>query len=198
MFVGGPFGFNSQIIDHSVLLLLTNSSPPPVSLVLQSLFVPGDKTPDGQLIEAVTLPWYKIIKEIGDDPDLAFRIEPRMWEEIIACAYKEAGWDEVIITPRSGDHGRDVVAVKRGFGTIRVIDQVKAYGPKHLVSADEVRAMLGVVLGDHQSAKGFVTTTSDFAPRILEDPTISYHVPSRLELTNGETLRKRLKGLASS
>jgi hypothetical protein len=43
-----------------------------------------------------------------------------------------------------GDFGRDVLAVKRGLGIVRVIDQVKAYGPSHLVTADDVRALLGV------------------------------------------------------
>jgi restriction system protein len=57
----------------------------------------------------------------------------------------EAGFDEVTLTPRSGDLGRDVIAVKRGLGTVRVIDQVKAYGPSHLVTADDVRALLGVL-----------------------------------------------------
>jgi hypothetical protein len=38
---------------------------------------------------------------------------------------KKAGFEEVILTPRSGDHGRDVIATKKALGTIRVIDQVK-------------------------------------------------------------------------
>jgi len=48
-----------------------------------------------------------------------------MWEEIIAGAYKKAGFDEVTLTPRSGDLGRDVIAIKKGLGSVRVIDQVK-------------------------------------------------------------------------
>jgi restriction system protein len=58
-------------------------------------------------------------------------------KEIIAGAYHRSGFDEVILTPRSGDHGRDVIAIKKGIGSIRVIDQVKAYKPGHLVTAVE-------------------------------------------------------------
>lgn len=63
------------------------------------------------------------------------------WEEIIAGAYQKAGFDEVTLTSRSGDFGRDVIAVKHGLGTIRIIDQVKAYSPNRLVTADDVRSL---------------------------------------------------------
>jgi hypothetical protein len=101
-------------------------------------------------------------------------------EEIIAGAYKKAGFEEVTLTPCSGDHGRDIIAVKRGLGRICVIDQVKAYNPNHLVTADEVRALMGVLHGDSAS-KGFLTTTSDFAPRLRQDPLITPFMPARLE-----------------
>jgi len=58
---------------------------------------------------------------------------------------RQSGFDEVTLTPRSGDYGRDVIAIKKGIGTIRVIDQVKAYKPGHLVGANDVRALLGAL-----------------------------------------------------
>ena len=91
-------------------------------------------------------------------------------------AYKTAGFEEVILTPRSGDYGRDIIAIKRGLGSIRVIDQVKAYKPDHLVSAEDVRALMGALQGDGAS-KGFLTTTSDFAPRLKSDPLIMPFIP---------------------
>jgi restriction system protein len=122
----------------------------------------------------------------------AFQIPPSKWEEIIAGAYSKAGFDEVTLTPRSGDFGRDVIAVKRG---LRVIDQVKAYSPENLVTADDVRALIGVLHGDGAS-KGFLTTTSDFAPRLRTDPLILPFMPSRLELIDGKALITRLDALA--
>ena len=133
------------------------------TLLLQAVIVPGAKTSEGLLIQAVALPWLDIIEALKDDPALAFTIDARKWEEIIAGAYSKAGFEEVTLTPRSGDLGRDVIAVKYGLGTVRVIDQVKAYGPNHLVTANDVRALLGVLHGD-KASKGFLTTTSDFAP----------------------------------
>jgi len=113
---------------------------------------------------------------------------------MVAGAYSKAGFEEVIVTPRSGDRGIDVIAVKHGIGTVRIIDQVKAYRPGHLVTADDVRALLGVLHADNAS-KGFLTTTSDFAPKLPEDILLKPYIPSRLELVNGEKLLARLKEL---
>ena len=65
------------------------------SLLLQAVIVPGARTDGGQLIEAVGLPWFDIIKSLKNDPSFAFRFKPRQWEEIIAGGYRKAGFDEV-------------------------------------------------------------------------------------------------------
>jgi restriction system protein len=44
---------------------------------------------------------------------------------------------------QSGDGGRDIIATKIGIGSIRFYDQVKAYKPGHIVTADEVRSVYG-------------------------------------------------------
>lgn len=163
-------------------------------LLIKTVVIFGEKTDEGKLIEAVTLPWFEIIKYFENNPNAIYEISPDKWEEIIAGAYKQSGFDNVILTPRSGDLGRDVIAVKKGLGTIRVIDQVKAYKPGHLVDANDVRALMGALHADGAS-KGFVTTTSDFAPKIKTDPLISPLMPSRLELINGNALMKRLNEL---
>jgi restriction system protein len=165
------------------------------SLLLQAVVVPGAKTDEGLLIETVALPWFEIIELLSRDPSLAYQIKDRKGEEIIAGAYQRAGFDEVTLTPRTGDFGRDVIAVKHGLGTIRIIDQVKAYGPNHLVTADDVRALLGVLQGD-KASKGFLTTTSDFAPKLRDDILLKPFMPAQLELINGKMLLTRLEELA--
>ena len=51
------------------------------------------------------------------------------------------------LTPRSGDYGRDVIATSKTklVGVVRIIDQVKRYTPPNEVTANDVRAMLGVL-----------------------------------------------------
>jgi restriction system protein len=165
------------------------------SLLLQTVIVPGARTTEGTLIEAVALPWFDIIAFLKTDPSIAFQLSSEKWEEIIAGAYKTAGFEEVTLTPRSGDHGRDVIAIKKGICSIRVIDQVKAYKPGHLVTANDARALYGVLIADGAS-KGFLTTTSDFAPRLRKDILLAPIIPSRLELVNGTALFSRLEELA--
>ena len=180
-----------HLSDEASFTVIRNTA----SLLLQAVTVPGAKTDEGQLIEAVALPWFQIIESLKNDPSLAFQIHARQWEEIIAGAYRKAGFDEVTLTPRSGDFGRDIIAVKHGLGTVRIIDQVKAYGPNHLVTANDVRALLGVLKGD-KASKGFLTTTSDFAPKLRDDILLEPFMPAQLELINGKMLLARLEELA--
>ena len=162
---------------------------------MQTVIVPGAQTNEGTLIEAVALPWFDIIAFLQTDPRIAFQLSWEKWEEIVAGAYKKAGFDEVTLTPRSGDLGRDVIAIKRGLGSVRVIDQVKAYTPPLLVTAYDVRALVGVLELDG-AAKGFLSTTSDFAPKIRSDALLKKVISSRIELINGTALFARLEELA--
>lgn len=155
-------------------------------LVQAEVVVLGDRTNEGQLIKAVTIAWEEIIKEIALDREFLNRIPWRKLEELIAGAYEREGWPEVILTPRSGDKGRDIIATKPGFGSIRIFDQVKAYAPGHKVTAEEIRALLGVLQIQGNVSKGIVTTTSDFAPGIFEE--VRQFMPHRLELKNGNQL----------
>ena len=182
-------------VSSSVISGSVQSITAVTDLLLQAVIVPGDKTTEGRLIEAVAFPWFDVIAFLAKDPDAAFQIPSDKWEEIIAGAYKQFGFEEVTLTPRSGDHGRDVIAIKKGLGSIRVIDQVKAYKPGHRVTAKDVQALIGVLQGDGAS-KGFLTTTSDFAPRIWTNPLIIPFMPSRLELINGKKLLATLEELA--
>jgi restriction system protein len=158
------------------------------TIVLKAILEFGGRVDDGRLIESVALPWFDIMKMIKVDPDAIYSIDPYIWEEIIAGAYTRAGFDEVVLTPRSGDKGRDVVATKHGIGSIRIFDQVKAYKPGHLVTAEEVRAMVGVITAAGNVSKGVVTTTSNFAPRILQVDYVRALVPYRLELKGRDEL----------
>lgn len=158
------------------------------AITLKAILNFGGRVDDGRLVEAVALPWFEIMKMIKADPSSIYSINPYAWEEIIAGAYSRAGFDEVVLTPRSGDNGRDVVATKNGIGSIRIFDQVKAYKPGHLVTAEEVRAMVGTITAAVNVSKGVVTTTSDFAPRILQVDYVRALVPYRLELKGRDTL----------
>ena len=169
---------------------------PTADVLLQAVVTYGAKIPEGSLITAIGPAWKAIAAMLAKDPNLMFSIDARRWEEIIAAAYDEAGFDEVILTPRSGDYGRDVIAVKRGHFQVRFIDQMKAYKPGHKVTANDVRAIFGVLSADPTANKGIITTTSEFAPKIESDPLLAPFIPNRLELVDGKKLITKLDDIA--
>jgi len=125
-------------------------------LSVASVIIPERRVTEGVLVKATSLVWAGIIEQLQKDWTKAFEIPPRVWEEIIAGAFLKAGFDEVILTPRSNDHGRDVIAVRKGVGSIRILDSVKAYGPGHLVTKEEVHALMGVVALDPTRQREFL------------------------------------------
>ena len=168
------------------------------SITLKALLSFGEKTSEGRLVEAAGVPWFKIIEMINKDPESIYQIDPFTWEEIIAGAYDTAGFDEVILTPRSGDKGRDVIAVINGVGSIKIVDQVKAYSPGHLVTANDVRALAGVISMEQDVSKGVITTTSDFAPKVRDDALIKKFMPYRLELRPRQELLPWLQDIVKN
>jgi restriction system protein len=184
----GALGKHHPTADDARRSLSRSLQPTAPELTIKLLLEPRNRDAEGTLILAVAEPWYDILRMIERDPDEIYAIDPFTWEEIIAGAYKRAGFDEVILTPRSGDMGRDVVATRNGIGSIRVFDQVKAYKPGHLVTANDVRAMVGVITGAANVSKGVVTTTSAFAPRIEQDAYLAPLIPYRLELKSRDEL----------
>lgn len=163
-------------------------------ILLQTFVIPGEKTTEGQIIQAVSWPWFEIIQLIQDDSEAIYRLHWRQWEEIIAGAYSRRGY-EVILTPRSNDKGKDIIATLNDV-QVRIVEQVKAYKPGHLVTLPDVDAMLGVLSRSQNISKGVVTTTSDFAPGIYTNDEIKRLMPYRLELKTRDKLVKELLKLA--
>jgi len=163
-----------------------------VDLAISGIVIPAKKVLGGLLISATSVIWGEVINTLKRDWSMAYSIPPRKWEEIIAGAFKQAGFEEVVLTPSSGDRGRDVIAIKRGIGCVKIIDSVKAYKPGNLVGYDDVRALLGVLSGERDASKGIITTTSGFPPGIAKEPFIAPFMPTRLELMDGQALQKWL------
>jgi len=153
---------------------------------------------DSELVTFVEPAWLAIRDSLVADPSCRFSITPSKWEELIAASYEAAGFDAVVLVPRSGDGGRDIVATRMGFAQVSIVDQVRVFEEGKVVDANDVCALLGALLADRNATKGFITTTAKLAPGIADDTRIAFFLPHRLELIDGEQLLARLNGIRRS
>ena len=79
-----PFPRRPQMEAIRTIEERSNAVADKASLLVQAVIIPGGSTSEGQLVEAVAVPWFDIIELLDADPALAFQIDPRKWEEIIA------------------------------------------------------------------------------------------------------------------
>ncbi|WP_315737746.1 MULTISPECIES: restriction endonuclease [unclassified Bradyrhizobium] len=187
-----PIGGGLSLDTHQRLIQGSTT----VKLVVSGLIIPEKRVGEGILLKSASSIWDEIARRLSNDWNVAYQLSPQTWEEIVAGAFHKSGY-EVVLTPRTGDHGRDVIAVKSGIGCIKIIGSVKAYRQDRLVSYDDVRALIGVMSGERDVSKGLITTTSDFPPNIERDPFIAPFLPTRLELVNFRKLQKWLTDLDS-
>ncbi len=173
-------------LTHDGEQIATCYSVSPTVLLKTALVRLGDSTPEGHEIYGPTATWFEISRQLKIDPGFRFEFSsnPTKFEEFLAGAYKLKGWDAVTLTPRSGDKGRDVIAITSRMTATRILDQAKANSPTNLVSQNDVRAIFGVLRLDPAATKGIITTTSDFAPGVADE--FQKVIPYQLETRNGE------------
>jgi restriction system protein len=181
-------------VTGAVATMFVLASLPPAALIGANILSLGGPAAEGQLVVGAGLPWFELAERFKKDPTTLYQLHWRQLEEMVAGAFERAGWDEVILTPRSADKGRDVIATRTGIGSVRIITQVKKYAPNHVVSADEVRSVLGTLQLDHAS-KAMITTSSRFAPGVAQDERLQPYLPYQLQLLDGEELCKWLGDL---
>lgn len=169
-------------------------APDAAHITIKALIIPGDRTKEGTLVKGVTALWFAMLRMIRANPNSIHQIDCWKWEELLAGAYKQDGW-EVVLTPKRGDHGIDVIAERKGWGQLRflLLDQMKAYKPRHLIGPDEIREMKGVLLDHPEASKGLITTTADFTTGEIE---AAANLAPRLELRPHDKVLEWLASVA--
>lgn len=107
----------------------------------------------------------RVIQEIRQRPEMMRKLSPREFEEMTAELLNGLGFENVILTPRSGDGGRDVVAVRRVKGIpLLFAFECKRYAEGRRVQLATLRALLGTVSHARTKANiGVLVTTSRFS-----------------------------------
>lgn len=105
-----------------------------------------------------------LLDQILRSPESMRALTARDFERFIATLIDRLGFHDVVITPRSGDQGRDVLATKTLHGIpILFAFECKRYRPDSPVGPDILRALLGTIThGPTKANKGVLVTTSTF------------------------------------
>ena len=105
----------------------------------------------------------ELLERLTEYPEERFLLDSRVFEETIAELLSRMGYD-VRLTPRSGDLGRDVLAVLRTPVTpLLMLVECKRYGKKRLVGPEPVARLWYRLFDDHANM-AMVVTTSGFQP----------------------------------
>lgn len=194
---GEPYTFFSFAEGHLSLHRLAQSDPDldilfGYDLSINGLILKGSHAQSSLMMRT---PWEAILRLLSENPAELFRFskDPRAFEEFIAETYRRDGY-EVVLTPRSGDGGKDIIATRSGFGSIKILDQAKAFSRGHLVTAEDARALMGVLFMDQAASKAVLTTSSDFAPGARTE--FASYGPTRLELRSGIDLIDWVKSVS--
>jgi len=126
--------------------------------------------PDHELIYEVKADLH-VVSAISDEflarlarfPEERFRLDPRVFEETVAELLNRMGYS-VRLTPRTGDHGRDVIAAyQTPAARILMLVECKRYAAHRPVGVEPISRLWSRLFDDHANL-GMVVTTSDFSP----------------------------------
>ncbi len=114
-------------------------------------------------------------------------LDPKEFEDLIEGLYERMGY-RVRATPRSHDHGIDILASRQTStgATEIIVIQCKHY-PQRVVGEDKVRELWGVITNDHSVTRGVLVTSGRFSP-----PSQAYAMNKRIELIDRPKLERLL------
>jgi HJR/Mrr/RecB family endonuclease len=111
-----------------------------------------------------------LLDRVLRDPELMRQLHARQFEQFIAALVEQLGFEDVVLTPQSGDGGRDVLASRRISGLRMMFAfECKKYAPENPVGPDIARALLGTIShASTRATQGVIVTTSSFTPAARE------------------------------
>ena len=96
-----------------------------------------------RIVRAENIP-FRLIHAILHDPRHMHNLTPRQFEEFIAEVVDHLGFSNIILTPPSGDGGRDVIASNEINGIpMTFFFECKKYAEGNKVQLDTLRSLLG-------------------------------------------------------
>jgi len=131
------------------------------TLDVESLSINEDEKSSLIVVDRLPL---RLLSQILSNPSDVRNITPRQFEEFVAELLSELGFSNVILTPRSGDGGKDVIASHSVQDIpLTFYFECKKYAEGNKIQLETMRSLLGTVAHDSRMVnKGILVTTSTF------------------------------------
>jgi hypothetical protein len=139
------------------------------------LLVLGDYGENGETVLGHTPVFWELQKYIAENGIEALHSllpkDGRLFEELIAGAYKSLGAKIVELSPRSGDGGVDVWATYEipAAGNVTLMDQVKLYAAGREVASGDVHRILSADSRGNRFSKAVLSTTGKIPPVVRKE-----------------------------
>jgi HJR/Mrr/RecB family endonuclease len=105
----------------------------------------------------------ELLRRLAEYPEDRFSINPRIFEETVAELLSRMGYD-VVLTPRSGDKGRDVIAaLATPTAPVLMLVECKRYARDRKVGPEPISRVWSRLFDD-KANMAMVVTTSSFTP----------------------------------
>lgn len=155
-------------LDLERFVRLSNPTPEDIEELDVEAYELGEEEKSA-LITVDSLP-LKLVAKIMRSPHEVKNLTPRQFEEFVAEILSQLGFTRVILTPRSGDGGKDVIASHQINGIpLSFYFEYKKYADGNKVQLNTLRALLGTMAHD---------------ARKVNKGDLSQHLPSRKALGN--------------
>lgn len=147
----------------------------PIILHSSKLLVLGGSGVHGERVINCTPVFWQILKYAEENGVEALHTllpkDGRLFEELIAGAYSELGYNIVELSPQRGDGGVDVWAIYEvpGAGNVTIMDQVKLYGPKQNIESGDVLRILAAEHRGNKFSKAVLSTTGHIPPVVRRE-----------------------------
>jgi restriction system protein len=117
--------------------------------------------------------------------ELLHVMDPFQFEYLVADLLREIGYENVMVTKRSGDKGIDVIAnlTIGGITSVKTVIQAKRYAPLNKLNGAVITQLRGSAEVDQ---RGLIITTSDFTKDGIDEAQAPNKMP--VSLVNGEKL----------
>lgn len=104
----------------------------------------------------------RLMELLAERPEMMHELAPREFEEVVAELLSRMGCD-VQLTPRTGDEGRDILAVMpTPLGRILLVVECKRYAPHRPIGPGIIRQLLYVADRKDQASLAMLATSSLF------------------------------------